>query len=402
MPGLDMDEIRYFMEESLVTVEPTASVREAAQKMRHHSISSVLIVESGNYSGLLTDTDLTRKIAAKDLNTNKILASTVSNNPIISLDASYSMEDAYECMRKNNIRHLGVTEKKQMVGILSVKDFANYFHNKFSQDAGEKGEIQYFMKGSVLSIDAGESVLNAAIKMAENKVGALIVSESGKVKGIFSESALTMNVIATGRPFDTTLLSDIIILKLITMDCSQTMSNAYQKMRENNIRHLSISRENKIVGILSIKDFANYYSFNFYQNKDQENQIEHYMRESLATIPETTSIHKAAFIMNENKIGCLLITGNNEITGIVTEEIFTRDVLGKNLNPETTLVSEVMENPTTIKSIQSMDSALSCMHKNDVRYLAVTVDNKIKGIISLKDLTIYFKQKFVAAQDIDD
>mgnify|MGYP003965747763 FL=1 len=397
-----MDEIRFFMEESLVTIEPGASIREAAQKMRHHSISSVMIAENENYSGLLTDTDLTRKVAAKNLDPDNTLASTISNNPIIALDASYPMEEAYECMRKNNIRHLGVTEKDQMIGILSVKDFANYFHNKYNQEVDEKGEIQYFMKSSILNIEAGETVLNAAKKMAEHKVGALIISEAGKVKGLFSESALTMDMIASGRPLATTLLSEVLILKLNTMDLNETMSNAYQKMRENNIRHLSISNGKKIVGILSIKDFANYYSFKFCQNQNQENQIGNYMRESLATIPETTAIHKAAQLMKEKQIGSLLITQSGEITGIVTEEIFTRKVLGENLNPETTLVSELMENPTTIKSIQSMDSALSCMHKNDVRYLAVTESNKIKGIISLKDLTIYYKNKFITSQDIDE
>ena len=55
--------------------------------------------------------------------------------------------------------------------------------------------------------------------------------------------------------------------------------------------------------------------------------------------------------MKENKIGSLLVTLNDDITGIVTEEIFTRKVLGDNLNPETTLVFEFMERPTTIKSI---------------------------------------------------
>ncbi|MBT3923731.1 MAG: CBS domain-containing protein [Nitrospina sp.] len=397
-----MDEIRFFMEESLVTVEPGTSLREAAQKMRHHSISSVFIAKKENYLGLLTDTDLTRKLAAKNLDPDTTSASTISNNPIITLDASYSMEDAYECMRKNNIRHLGVTEKDKVIGILSVKDFANYFHNKYNQETDEKGEIQYFMNDSVLSIESGKTVLEAAQKMAKHKVGALIISEAGKVKGLFSESVLTMNVIAAGRPLDTTLLSEVVVLKLNTMDLNETMSNAYQKMRENNIRHLSISNGKKIIGILSIKDFANYYSFKHCQDQNQENQIGNYMRESLATVPESTSIQKAAQLMKENRIGSLFVTQKGEITGIVTEEIFTRKVLGENLNPETTLVSELMENPTTIKSAQSMDSALSCMHKNDVRYLAVTESNKIKGIISLKDLTIYYKNKFVTSQDINE
>jgi signal-transduction protein with cAMP-binding, CBS, and nucleotidyltransferase domain len=397
-----MDEIRYFMEESLVSVDPTTSIKEAAQKMRHHSISSLLISDNDNYTGLLTDTDLTRRFATKDLNAEKTPVSVICNDPIITLDASRQMEEAYEYMRTCNIRHLGITENDKMVGILSIKDFANYYHNKFSQETGEKGEVQYFMKGSVLSIEAGSTVLDAVQKMAQHKVGCLLVSEAGKVKGLFSESALTMDVIAAGRPLGSTLLSTVLVRQLITMDSSQTMSSAYQKMRENNIRHLSISRGKKIIGMLSIKDFANYYSFKYCQNNKPEDEISQYMQESLGTIPESTSVQKAAWNMKENKIGSLLITQNDEIVGIVTEEIFTRKVLGDNLNPETTLVSELMEKPPTIKADQHMDYALTCMHENDARYLAVTVDNKIKGIISLKDLTVYYKNKFITSQDIDE
>ena len=132
---------------------------------------------------------------------------------------------------------------------------------------------------------------------------------------------------------------------MVAVEPTASIREAAQKMRENNIRHLSISRGNKIVGILSIKDFANYYSFKYFQGKNQEDQIGNYMREKLETVPESTSIHKAARLMKENKIGSLLVTGNEDIAGIVTEEIFTRKVLADNLNPETTLVSELMEKP---------------------------------------------------------
>ena len=397
-----MDEIRYFMEESLVSVDPTTSIKEAAQKMRHHSISSLLIIDNDYYTGLLTDTDLTRKFAAKGLSPEETPVSLISINTLVTLDVSHHMEEAHEYMRKNNIRHLGVTENDKMVGTLSIKDFANYYHNKFSHEKEEKGEVQYFMKGSVLSIEAGSTVLDAAKKMLQYKVGCLLVSEAGKVKGLFSESALTTDVIAAGRPLDSTLLSTVLVRQIITMDCSQTMSSAYQKMRENNIRHLSISRGKKIVGILSINDFANYYSFKFCRKINPEDEISQYMQENLGTIPDSTSVQKAAWNMKENKIGSLLVTQNDEIVGIVTEEIFTRMVLGDNLNPETTLVSELMEKPATVKSNKSMDFALTYMLENDVRYLAVTEDDKIIGIISLKDLTVYYKNKFITSQDIGE
>ena len=131
-------------------------------------------------------------------------------------------------------------------------------------------------------------------------------------------------------------------------------------------------------------------------------EIRFFMEESLVSVEPTASIREAARLMKENKIGSLLVTLNDDITGIVMEEIFTRKGLADNLNPETTLVSELMEKPKTIKATQSMDSAFSCMHQNDARYLAVTEDNKIIGVISRKDLTIYYKHKFVTEQDIDE
>lgn len=397
-----MDEIRYFMEESLVTVDPKTSIKEAAQKMRQHSISSLIISDNGNYTGLLTDTDLTRELATKNLNPNLNQVSDITSERMVTLEASCQMEEAYEHMRKNSIRHLGITEKDEIIGILSIKDFANYYHNKFSNEHEEKGEIQYFMKGSVLSISSDKTVLDAAKIMVQHKVGCLLVTESGKVKGLFSESALTLDVVAAGRPIETTLLSTILFRQLISMDCNQTMSDAYQKMRENNIRHIPISRGNKIVGMLSIKDFANYYCFKFLKDKTPEDEINHYMQEKLGTVSDSTTVQNAARVMKDNKIGSLLVKQNEEIVGIVTEEIFTRKVLGDNLNPETTLVSELMEKPTTIKADQHMDYALTCMHENDVRYLAVTVDDKIKGIISIKDLTVYYKNKYINSQNIDE
>ncbi|MBT5029453.1 MAG: CBS domain-containing protein [Nitrospinaceae bacterium] len=397
-----MDEIRYFMEENLISVEPTATVAEATQKMRLHSISSILIGKGGQYTDLLTDTDLCRKFAPTDMNPERTLVTQITNTPIISMDGKRLMEDAYECMRSNNIRHLGVTEENNLIGILSVKDFANYFHNKFGQQDGEKGEIQYFMNGSVLSIEAKESVLKATQKMAKHKVGCLIVLDNGKVKGTFSESNLTMDVIAQGLSLDNTRLSSLVIGKLVFIDSTQVMNDAYLKMRENNIRHLAISRDQKIIGILSTKDFANYYSFTFGQSPSEEDQIDNFMQENLVKISQTSSVFEAAQVMKKYKIGALLVTRDDAITGIVTDEIFTRNVLGENLNPKTTLVSDLMIKPTLIDGTESMDSALNCMHRNDVRYLVTTKDAVIKGIISLKDLTIYFKRKFVSAQDIDE
>ncbi len=332
-----MDEIRYFMEESILSITRGATAKEAAELMRKNSISSLLVGEKGDYSGFLTDTDLTRKLIAKNRDPEQTSVAAIASESVISMDADQSMADAYACMEEKNIRHLANSDDEKIKSILSIKDFANYYHNKPSQCDEEKGEIQYFMQSSIINIESYETVLTAAQKMAEKKVGALLVTEMGKAKGILSESAITMDVIAQGLDVITTKVSSILSRKLITIEESQSMSDAYQLMRDKNVRHLFATRGKKIVGMLSIKDFANYYNFKFCKKLSDEDKIKHYMQENLETVDETFTVLQAAEILKDKEIGSLLVKEQEKITGIVTEEDFARNVLGNNLDPAKTI-----------------------------------------------------------------
>ncbi|MEK9629084.1 MAG: CBS domain-containing protein [Nitrospinota bacterium] len=397
-----MEEVRYFMEETIATVDSDASVKEAAEIMRDNSISSLLVKHGGNYSGILTDTDLTRKLVARNLDPSQTSVSAIASKSLISIESDSTMAEAYDCMKQKNIRHLAITKNEKINGVLSIKDFANYYHNKHSGTGEDNGDIEYFMQSSVLNIESYETVLTAAEKMANRKVGALLVTEQGKGKGILSESTITMDIVAAGLDFANTKISSVLTRQIKTIDCSQTMSSAYQKMRENNVRHLFVTRGKKIAGMLSIRDFANYYNFKFCKQIDEEDRVRHYMQENLETIPETMSVQKAAEIMKEKEIGSLLVKDLEEVTGIVTEVDFTRAVLGSHLNPERTPVSKVMRSPLKLDETKPMDEALTMMHDNDTKYVAITNESKVVGIISLKDITIYYKHKYILANDMDE
>ena len=390
------------MEESILSITPSASAKEAAELMYKNSISSLLVGEADNYSGFLTDTDLTRKLVAKNRDPEQTSVSAIASASVISMDADRSMADAYACMKEKNIRHLAISDNDKITGILSIKDFANYYHNKHSQGGEEKGEIQYFMQNSIVNIESYETVHTAAQKMADKKVGALLVTEMGKAKGIISESALTMDVIAQGLDIATNKVSSVLCRQLITIEQSQSMSDAYQLMRDKNVRHLFATRGKKIVGMLSIKDFANYYNFKFCKKLSDEDKVKHYMQENLETIDETSTVLKAAETLKDKEIGSLLVKKQENITGIVTEEDLARNVLGNNLDPAKTTIAQVMRAPCKLDENQHMDEALALMHENDVKYIAITSKSNVKGIISLKDLTIYYKQKYINTNELDE
>ena len=126
-----MDEIGDYMISPILSIDLESSVQEAAQFMVAHNIGSVLVKEFEEYVGIVTETDLTRKVLGKGLNAESTPVSEIMTRPILSLDCYLPVEEANRFMHKNKIRHLAVTEEEKIVGILSVKDLVSYFSRDF-------------------------------------------------------------------------------------------------------------------------------------------------------------------------------------------------------------------------------------------------------------------------------
>ena len=126
-----MDEIGDYMISPILSIDLESSVQEAAQFMVAHNIGSVLVKEFEEYVGIVTETDLTRKVLGKGLNAESTPVSEIMTSPILSLDCYLPVEEANRFMHKNKIRHLAVTEEEKIVGILSVKDLVSYFSKDF-------------------------------------------------------------------------------------------------------------------------------------------------------------------------------------------------------------------------------------------------------------------------------
>ena len=126
-----MDEISDYMTSTVLSIDVESSVQEAAQYMVSQSIGSVLVKEFDEYVGIVTETDLTRKVLGKGLNPETTRVSEIMTSPILSMDCYLPVEEANRFMHKNKIRHLVVTEEEKIVGILSVKDLVAYFSKDF-------------------------------------------------------------------------------------------------------------------------------------------------------------------------------------------------------------------------------------------------------------------------------
>ena len=123
-------------------------------------------------------------------------------------------------------------------------------------------ELGEFMSSPVLRIDSAGSVQDAAILMEKSHVGSLIVEEYGDDVGIVTERELSQKVLATGGNPEEMTVADI-MSPIQSMDRYMPIEEANQFMHKNKIRHMAVTDDDKIIGVLSVKDLVAYYSKDF-------------------------------------------------------------------------------------------------------------------------------------------
>ncbi len=112
--------------------------------------------------------------------------------------------------------------------------------------------------------------------------------------------------------------------------------------------------------------------------------------QKLYFVEESNSTFNAAKVMLKYKCGALLVCdtlSNKKLKGIITERDLAFRVIPKDLIPKKTKVSEVMTKTVdTIHKKKSIYDAIDMMKKNGYRHLPVVDNNKIVGILSMRDL----------------
>jgi len=98
------------------------------------------------------------------------------------------------------------------------------------------------------------TVYEALQLMAEKDIGALLVLESGKLAGIFSERDYARKVILLGRSSKDTLVRDIMTERVYYVRPNWTTEDCMALMTEKHIRHLPVLESDKVIGIISIGD----------------------------------------------------------------------------------------------------------------------------------------------------
>jgi CBS domain-containing protein len=107
---------------SAVAVAPDTKVIEALNIMAEKNIGSVLVMDGGEYLGIITERDYSRKIALKHKSSVDTKVSEIMTTNLPAVIPTDSVEHCMELMSDKNIRYLPVFENNLLAGIVSMSD----------------------------------------------------------------------------------------------------------------------------------------------------------------------------------------------------------------------------------------------------------------------------------------
>lgn len=133
-------------------------------------------------------------------------------------------------------------------------------------------------------------------------------------------------------------------------------------------------------------------------------QVKEVMRKmpNIVTCAPGDYVVEAAKKMNEYRVGCILISENNSLKGILTDRDITLSVVAAGKNPNEVRVKDIMKtNVITGKPDWDISEATKLMAEKKVRRLPIQANGRLEGFISLADLAPVFRKEIDSFLEIE-
>lgn len=117
-------------------------------------------------------------------------------------------------------------------------------------------QVKELMSNSLITVDREETVAAAARLLSRHNVGALPVTTQGKLVGMLTDRDITVRCVAANYDPNITRVRTVMSTGAVTVDAEETGLQAAKTMGKHQIRRLPVTREGKLVGMLSQKDLV--------------------------------------------------------------------------------------------------------------------------------------------------
>jgi CBS domain-containing protein len=117
-----------------------------------------------------------------------------------------------------------------------------------------QSKVEDYMSHDVHSIHRAATIKEAGQLFQKYRVGSLIVDDGSRYIGIVTDSDLSRKAVAKGLDPNTTTVTACMSKSLVTIEEDELLSEAMGLMKKQGIRHLPVTADGTIIGVLSVAD----------------------------------------------------------------------------------------------------------------------------------------------------
>jgi len=267
------------MSSPVYVIAPDEPLSHARKLMLKHKIGSIVVVNDDGMIGIVTKSDLGKRMAQAEpmwrrRPIDKVPINLVMTESPITIYPEASIRQAVDLMLENSINNLPVT-KNSVVGIVTKKDIVRYVSEQ-SFDT----KVSDLMSEDIISVHRHHTINHVIDEMEKNKINKVIVIDDAEEGvGIISTTNLALSAMTDNEGKLSTksikmarkpkqggekiyryikevplVAEDIMSRPIVTIASDDTVANAANIMIKENITALPVEQDDEIVGMISRSD----------------------------------------------------------------------------------------------------------------------------------------------------
>ncbi|MGB1300310.1 MAG: EAL domain-containing protein [Pseudoalteromonas tetraodonis] len=225
---------------------------EAVKLMRAHNVSAIFVKQQQQIIGVWTETDcLTLNFSNRSL--RQLAIESVMSSPVLSVPSQQLLTETAMVFNKQGVRHLLVTDTNDIPsGVISITDIVN---NQGLEHYLQFRPINDQYNKNIRIVPSSLAINDAVGMMREYAEKVILVfNEDENVHGIITQRDLLKLITEQHNHL---VCWDLASRPLYQISPQDSLFDAYRLMSESNIRHLVVSENDQINGVLSLENLIN-------------------------------------------------------------------------------------------------------------------------------------------------
>jgi signal-transduction protein with cAMP-binding, CBS, and nucleotidyltransferase domain len=253
------NKVSEIMTTNLTAASVTSSIQEVLEMMAAADVGRIIVTNKEIPIGIFTEKDVMKRVVNQNIDPRKSPIKEVMTSPIRAVREETHIVEAFGKMYRGKYRHLLVRGRRgKIVGIVSMRRILG-LAVELGQGISETKALGSLVSGGPLSVDETLSVYETIDLMIQKGVASIIVTASGKPRGIFTERDVLKRVAAKGMDTKKTQVKQVMTSPLVTMAGTALIGEGLTEMYKRDIRNMPVMGPGgELTGIVSMPDILQY------------------------------------------------------------------------------------------------------------------------------------------------